>query len=64
MYIVMITGSPHRHGTSALLANEFIRGAAESGYAVILSTDIDNITFYYVLHWKQTEQIMLIIINT
>ena len=27
MYIVMITGSPHRHGTSALLADEFIRGA-------------------------------------
>ena len=26
MYIVMITGSPHRHGTSALLADEFIRG--------------------------------------
>lgn len=43
MYIIMITGSPHRHGMSALLANEFIRGAAESGHAVILSTDIDNI---------------------
>lgn len=25
MYIVMITRSPHRHGTSALLADEFIR---------------------------------------
>lgn len=24
MYIVMITGSPYRHGTSALLADEFI----------------------------------------
>ena len=34
MYIVMITGSPHRHGTSALLADEFIRGATESGHAV------------------------------
>lgn len=64
MYIVMIAGSPHRHGMSVLLTNEFIRGAAESGHAVILSTDIDNITFYYVLHRKQTEQIMLIIINT
>lgn len=32
MYIVMITGSPHRHGTSALLADEFIRGATESGH--------------------------------
>ena len=27
MYIVMITGSPHRHGSSALLVDEFIRGA-------------------------------------
>ena len=34
MYIVMITGSPHRHGTSALLADEFIRGATESGHTV------------------------------
>ena len=34
MYIVMITGSPHRHGTSALLADEFIRGAKESGHTV------------------------------
>ena len=28
MYIVMIIGSPHRHRTSALLANEFIRGGS------------------------------------
>ena len=28
MYIVMIIGSPHRHGTSALLPNEFIRGGS------------------------------------
>ena len=48
MYIIMITGSPHRHGTSALLANEFIREAAESGHAVILSTDIDNITHIHL----------------
>ena len=34
MYIVMITGSPHRHGTSALLADEFIRGATESGHTI------------------------------
>lgn len=31
MKIVVLTGSPHRHGTSALLADEFIRGAKESG---------------------------------
>lgn len=34
MYIVVITGSPHRHGMSALLADEFIRGAKESGHTV------------------------------
>ena len=43
MYIVMIAGSPHRYGTPELLVDEFIRGAAESEHAVILSTDIDNI---------------------
>lgn len=31
MKIVMITGSPHRHGTSALLADAFIQGAQEAG---------------------------------
>ena len=30
MKIVMITGSPHRHGTSALLADAFIQGAQEA----------------------------------
>lgn len=34
MKIVVITGSPHRHGTSALLADEFIRGAEEVGHSV------------------------------
>ena len=34
MKIVVITGSPHRHGTSALLADEFIRGAEEAGHSV------------------------------
>ena len=34
MYIVMITGSPHKNGTSALLADEFIKGAEESGHSV------------------------------
>ena len=31
MKIVVITGSPHKNGTSALLAAEFIKGAAEAG---------------------------------
>lgn len=34
MKIVVITGSPHRHGTSALLADQFIRGAQEAGHEV------------------------------
>lgn len=34
MKIVVITGSPHKKGTSALLADEFIRGAKEAGHEV------------------------------
>lgn len=34
MRIVVLTGSPHRHGTTARLADEFIRGAAETGHTV------------------------------
>lgn len=34
MHIVMLTGSPHRNGTSALLAEEFIRGAEAKGHSV------------------------------
>lgn len=34
MHITVITGSPHRRGTSALLADEFIRGAKEAGHKV------------------------------
>ncbi|MCX4374482.1 MAG: flavodoxin family protein, partial [Dysosmobacter sp.] len=32
MKVTVITGSPHKHGTSALLADEFIRGAQEAGW--------------------------------
>lgn len=32
MKATVITGSPHRNGTSALLADEFIRGAQEAGW--------------------------------
>ncbi|MDO5536528.1 MAG: flavodoxin family protein [Desulfovibrionaceae bacterium] len=35
MKIVMLTGSPHRHGTSALLADEFAAGALSKGHRVI-----------------------------
>lgn len=34
MKILVLTGSPHKKGTSALLADEFIRGARESGNEV------------------------------
>lgn len=32
MKVTVITGSPHKNGTSALLADEFIRGAQEAGW--------------------------------
>ncbi len=34
MKITVITGSPHRNGTSALLADQFIAGAREAGHEV------------------------------
>lgn len=34
MKIVVITGSPHKKGTSALLADEFIKGAVGAGHEV------------------------------
>lgn len=34
MKIVVITGSPRKTGTSALLTDEFIRGAEESGHEI------------------------------
>ncbi len=44
MKIVMLTGSPHRHGTSALLADEFIAGATAKGHTVVrFDTAFENI---------------------
>lgn len=34
MKIVVLTGSPHKEGTSNNLANEFIRGASEAGHNI------------------------------
>src|SRR5512142_1472337 len=34
MNITVITSSHHKHGTSALLADAFIRGAGEAGHSV------------------------------
>lgn len=35
MKIIVLTGSPHRQGTSALLADEFIAGATSKGHTVV-----------------------------
>ena len=35
MKIVMLTGSPHRQGTSALLADEFSAGASSKGHTIV-----------------------------
>ncbi len=35
MNITVITGSAHRKGTSALLADKFIEGAKEAGHEVL-----------------------------
>ena len=35
MNIVVLTGSPHKKGTSALLADEFVRGAKQAGHKVL-----------------------------
>ena len=34
MHIVVITGSPHRNGTTAALADAFIEGAREAGHDI------------------------------
>ena len=34
MKILVVTGSPHKAGTSTLLAEQFIKGAAEAGHEV------------------------------
>ncbi|MBC3516346.1 flavodoxin family protein [Neobittarella massiliensis] len=34
MHILMITGSPHRNGTSALLADRFMVGATDAGHKI------------------------------
>ena len=38
MKIVVLSGSPHKKGTSALLVDEFIAGATEKGHEVPAST--------------------------
>ncbi len=44
MRIVVITGSPHKNGTSALLADKFIQGATEAGNEVFrFNTAFENV---------------------
>lgn len=40
MNILVITGSPHKKGTSALLADNFISGATEAGHTILYSDSI------------------------
>lgn len=35
MRIVVLTGSPHKIGTSNTLVNEFVKGAEENGHNVV-----------------------------
>lgn len=34
MKIVILTGSPHKNGTSNTLVDEFIKGASEKGHLI------------------------------
>lgn len=43
MYIVMITGSPHRHGTSALLADDLSVGQRKVGTLFFASMLLLNV---------------------
>ena len=44
MKILVITGSPHKKGTSALLADNFIAGALKAGHEVFRFDTIFQVT--------------------
>lgn len=45
MKIVVLTGSPHKKGTSKVLADEFTRGAEEIGHEVFrFNSDFEDVT--------------------
>lgn len=44
MEILVITGSPHKKGTSALLADNFISGASDAGHSVFRFDTIFHVT--------------------
>ena len=46
MKVLVITGSPHKNGTSACLADRFIEGAKEAGHEVVrFDEENDQILF-------------------
>ena len=42
MNIVVLTGSPHKNGTSNTLVNEFIRGAMEPGKVIVIPSGVKH----------------------
>ena len=44
MNILVITGSPHKKGTSSLLADQFIAGASEAGHYISRYDTIFHVT--------------------
>ena len=55
MKILVMTGSPHKDGTSALLADKFIEGAKEAGHEIYrFDAGFKNI------HTGKIDEVMLI----
>lgn len=58
MHIVMITGSPHKKGTSALLADEFIRGQKKKETLFIALILLLNV-FIHVLDVRHVNVVII-----
>ena len=46
MRIVVLEGSPNRHGSSNMLADEFIRGAKEAGHTIKVMVFVTPLYYY------------------